>query len=184
MSKCCITVQVAAQASGRPGSSAAPGQYSKYGLDAPQSASSGMAAKAEDTEEYDEEPNGTHGVEQTNGSAPRRHMSAAERRAHRKVGAYQSSCKCHRDQALGNLILLGRATDCEIARDPVAPFGAQCVHMLLSQGTDADANGASAAGPPKAPELEAARKAEGERRAGKVGSIPCQDQTFYLRGVP
>ena len=42
---------------------------------------------------------------------------------------------------------------------------------MLSQGTDTDANGASAASPPTDPELEAARKAERERRAVKVSSI-------------
>ncbi|CAK0786952.1 hypothetical protein CVIRNUC_010166 [Coccomyxa viridis] len=73
--------QVAAQASGRPASSAAPGQYSKYGLDAPQPASSGMEAEAEDDAVSDKEANG---VGQADGSAPRRHLSAAERKALKK----------------------------------------------------------------------------------------------------
>ena len=85
MSVCCITMQVAAQASGRPASSAVPGQYSKYGLDAPQPASSGMEAEAEDDAVGDKEANG---VGQADGSAPRRHLSAAERKALKKVAAY------------------------------------------------------------------------------------------------
>ena len=87
MSMCCITMQVAAQASSRPGSSAAPGQYSKYGLDAPQPASSGMAAEAGDSAVSDQEANG---VARADSSAPRRRLSAAERKALRKVAAYQS----------------------------------------------------------------------------------------------
>ena len=77
MSQCCITMQAAAPASGR--------QYSKYGLDAPQPASSGMAAEAEDNAISDREANG---VGQADSGAPRRHLSAAERKALRKVAAY------------------------------------------------------------------------------------------------
>ena len=95
MSMCCITMQVAAQASGRLGSSAAPRQYSKYGLDAPQPASSGMAAEAEDTAISGEEANG---VGQADSSAPRRHLSAAERKALRKVAGYLNcNSQCHSD---------------------------------------------------------------------------------------
>ena len=88
---CCISMQVAAQASGRQGSSTAPGQYSKYSLDAPQPAFSGMAGEAEDSAISDKEANG---VGQADSSAPRRHLSAAERKALRKVASSGCNRQC------------------------------------------------------------------------------------------
>ena len=65
--------------------SRAPGQYSKYGLDAPGSASAGQEAAAEG-EEGDLAPGEANGVdEQGDSGAPRRHLSAAERKVLRKV---------------------------------------------------------------------------------------------------
>ena len=62
-----------------------PGQYSKYGLDAPGSASAGQEADA-DGEDGDLAPGEANRVdEQGDSGAARRHLSAAERKALRKV---------------------------------------------------------------------------------------------------
>ena len=67
-----------------------------------------------------------------------------------------------------DLLPLMNMTDLRGCLRPLPPLRAHCAHVMLSQGADADANGASAASPPTDPELEAARKAERERRAVKV----------------
>ena len=69
----------------RQDSSRAPGQYSKYGLDAPGYASARQEADAEgkDGDLALDEANGVDG--QGDSGASRRHMSAAERKALRKV---------------------------------------------------------------------------------------------------
>ena len=66
----------------RQSSSAAPGQYSRYGLDAPEAASRGQEADAE--EEDDDAPGEANGADDQGGSG-RRHLSAAERKALKTV---------------------------------------------------------------------------------------------------
>ena len=79
-----MLVQAASSNLGRQDSRAPPGQYSKYGLDAPGSASAGQEADAEGGDgDLALEANGVD--EQGDNGAPRRHLSAAERKALRKV---------------------------------------------------------------------------------------------------
>lgn len=63
-------------------SSAAPGLYSKYGLDAPKPR--GQEADAQEEEDVGPEVNGVDA--QGGSAASRRHLSAAERKALKKVG--------------------------------------------------------------------------------------------------
>ena len=56
-----------------------------------------------------------------------------------------------------------------------------CRAMRQLQGKDGDANGTSEAKPAADPELEAARKAERERRAAKVSSPWLTSSTLLLR---
>lgn len=79
-----MVLQAASSNLGRQDSRAA-GQYSKYGLDAPGSASAGQEADAED-EEGELALGEANGVDEQGGNgAPRRHLSAAERKALKKV---------------------------------------------------------------------------------------------------
>jgi len=77
-------LQVTLSNVGRSESSKAPGQYSKYGLDDPGNASRVLEADAEADE--DEKAGDANGVDdQGDSGAARRHLSAAERKALKKV---------------------------------------------------------------------------------------------------
>jgi len=84
-------LQVTSSNLGRSESSKAPGQYSKYGLDDPGNASRGLEADAEADE--DEKAGEANGVDdQGDSGAARRHLSAAERKAIKKVRLTMQQC--------------------------------------------------------------------------------------------
>ena len=127
-------LQAATSSVGRQDSSRAPGQYSKYGLEAPGSASVGQEAEGDITGD-DKDLGEANGMdEQGGGGVPRRHLSAAERKALRKVweGRHTHGI-CTFTLSRGRrcstfAILLTNVTCCQ---QPSSLVSMPCRHMLI-----------------------------------------------------